>query len=241
MRLSFPGAALMLLTTVPLGFGDEKKSEKVEYLRPAGKEFVRECIFTIRRGDAGWNIESVTGRGDTRLTVIATYDQQEQLTAAQATLTKGDQKSNVIVEINSGKAKVKREGQDAQEFEVPKGVIVTSAPDWTDTFLLCRRYDRKAQGKQSFPGLWISPTQKAQLLTFTIERKGSDAIQHEGKKLELDRFTIRIRGNSEYTAWADAKGTMVRLIPMPFKEGSVTGLLLHGYEKSAVGLKPPAE
>lgn len=241
MRLSFAGAALVILTTAPLGFGDEKQGEKVEYLRPAGKEFVRECIFRIQRGDAGWNIESVTGRGDTRLSVTARYDRQEQLTGAQATLTKGDQKSYAVVEVSNGKAKVKREGQDAQEFETPKGVIVTSAPDWTDTFLLCRRYDRKAGGKQSFPGLWISPTQKAQLLAFTIERKGSDTIEHEGKKLELDRFTIRIRGNSEYTAWADAKGNMVRLIPMPFKEGSVTGLVLQGYEKSAVGLKPPAE
>lgn len=115
------------------------------------------------------------------------------------------------------------------------GVIVTSAPDWSDTFLLARGYDRKKGGKQEFPGLWIHPSQPTQVLRFSIEKVGSDTIVHEGKKIELDRCEIRIRGNSGYAAWIDATGRLIRLLPLTAKEG---GMVLEGFEQSAARLKP---
>jgi hypothetical protein len=104
-------------------------------------------------------------------------------------------------------------------------------------FLLCRRYERPRKGKQEFPALWIHPTQPPQLLTFSIEWQGTDSIEHDGKKIELNRFAIRIRNNSAYVAWADAQGRLVRLIPLPLPKGAA-GLTREGFEKSAAGLRP---
>jgi hypothetical protein len=67
---------------------------------------------------------------------------------------------------------------------------------------------------------------------------GSDTIEHEGRKLALDRCEIRLRGNSGYAAWLDPQGRLIRLIPLPAKEGSPPGMVLRGFEKSALGLKP---
>jgi hypothetical protein len=133
--------------------------------------------------------------------------------------------------VSEGKARVQRAGQKAQEFEVPPGVIVTSAPDWTDAILLCRRYDRAKGGKQSFPGLWIHPEQPGQRLPFAIDRTGEDTVEDAGKKLKLARYTIWLRGNSSYTVWADETGRLIRLVPLATKEGAPTGLVLDGYEK----------
>src|SRR5262249_1718929 len=105
-------------------------------------------------------------------------------------------------------------------------------------FLLCRGYDRKRGGKQEFLGLWIHPTQPAQLLPFTVERTGKGQIEHTGRPTDVERYTIRIRGPNSYVAWADPQGVMVRLLPTPLKEGTPTGLVREGYEKSTGRLKP---
>ena len=73
---------------------------------------------------------------------------------------------------------------------------------------------------------------------FTIGKLGTDSIVHDGKKLELDRFTIRLRGNSAYAAWADESGRMIKLMPLPFQEGVASGFVLAGYEQSAGSLRP---
>src|SRR5262249_3731411 len=97
---------------------------------------------------------------------------------------------------------------------------------------------RHKGGKQQFAGLWIHPVEHSQRLTFAIERHGADMIEHAGKKLKLDRFTIWLRGNSSYAAWVDADGKMIKLVPLPFKENAMNWLVLEGYEKSAAGLPP---
>jgi poly(3-hydroxybutyrate) depolymerase len=222
--------------TVPLQ--QQEKQEKARYLRLLPDKAVDECQFTQQAGAKGWNITSVTQRGATRLIVTARYDPQDMLAVAAATLHKGEEMSAVRVQVAAGKATIRRDGKDPEELDIPKGTIVTSAPDWTDTFLLCQRYDRGKGGKQEFPGLWIHPEQPAQRLTFSIERQGKDAIEHDGKKRELDRHLIRIRNNSEYAAWTDAAGRMIKLTSLPFKDSS-TELVLEGYEKSARNLRPP--
>jgi hypothetical protein len=166
------------------------------------------------------------------------YDDEDRPISARIALTTDGATKTATVQVKDGKATIRRDGQEPIEFDAPKGTIITSAPDWTDVFLLCRRYDRKRQGKQEFPALWVHPTQPPQRLTFTIERQGSDVIEHDGKKVELGRYAIRIRNNSSYLAWADAEGRMVRLIALPHKDARA-GLTLEGYEKAAAGLRPP--
>jgi poly(3-hydroxybutyrate) depolymerase len=222
--------------TAPLQ--QQEKQEKARYLRLLPDKAVDECQFTQQRGDKGWSISSVTQRGAMRLIVTARYDAQDMLAVAAATLQKGEEMPAVRVQVAAGKATIKHDGQDPQEFDVPRGTIVTSAPDWTDTFLLCQRYDRGKGGKQEFPALWIHPEKPAQRLTFSIERQGKDTVEHDSKKLELDRHLIRIRNNSEYAAWTDAAGRMIKLTSLPFKDSS-TELVLEGYEKSARNLRPP--
>ena len=159
---------------VPQGKDKPKKpnANNMRYLRPAGKEFVTECTFTLTRTKLGASIESLTERGKTKMLVKSSHDDQDRLVTAEATLTLDGIKKTVMVVVTDATAKVRRSGLPDQEFDVPKGVIVTSAPDWTDVFLLCQRYHRLKAGKQSFSGLWIHPEQASQRLTFAIERLG---------------------------------------------------------------------
>jgi hypothetical protein len=212
--------------------------ETARYVRPSDRAFVPESEITVKKSRTGLSVESVTGRGKSKLTVSSRYDDRGRLTAAEATLVTGDKKSAVSVTVTAGKATIRRDGQSAQELEVPADAIVTSAPDWTDAFLLCRRYDRKAGGKQSLPGLWIHPEQATQLPKFAIERTGGDTIDHAGKELKLDRYTIWLRGNSTYAAWSGDQGKLIKLVPLPYKEGAENWIVLEGYEKSASGLRP---
>lgn len=218
----------LLTSAIPLLATDTV--EKARYLRPAGAKFETECEFTRTRTKTATAIESVTSRGKTKLTVTARYDDQDTLTAAEAILLEGDKKRIATVTVAGGKAMVKRDGQPAQEFDVPKGVIVTSAPDWTDVWMLCRRYHRTKGGKQEFAGLWIHPVQPSQRLTFAIERTG--------KKQDLDQYKIWLRGNSSYAAWADSKGELIKLVPLPYKDGATNWLVREGHEKSTAQLRP---
>src|SRR5262245_29378636 len=227
----------LLLPCVLLGDPAGEVVDKARYLRPSGRAFVFECEIVLKKSKGGSSVESMTERGKTRLTVTSSYDDGGRLTGAEAKLG-GDKDKTATVEVAAGKARFQGKGKEAQQFAVTPGVIVTSAPDWTDTFLLCRRYDRKKGEKQSFPGLWIHPEQAGQSVTFAIERTGQDAIDHAGKKLDLDRHTIWLRGNSSYAAWADARGKMIKLVPLPYKENAANWLVLEGYEESAAGLRP---
>jgi hypothetical protein len=208
-------------------------TQSYRFVRPAGDKFVTECTFAVTRDKAGWSITSRTGQ----MEVEAKYDSEDRLQSAKATITKGKSSKSATVQVKDGWAKIERAGADAQEFDVPKGTIVTSAPDWSDVFLLCRRFDRTKNGKQEFPALWIHPEKPARRLTFTIELHGTDRIEHDGTGIGLVRYQIHIRDNSAYMAWAHADGRMVRLLPLPVKD-SAAGMTLEGYEKSAGGLRP---
>jgi hypothetical protein len=206
----------------------------IRYLRPAGDKFAAECEFVITRDTTGWTIVSRTGR----MEVEARYDKEDRLISAKSSLSDGKSSKVATVKVKDGKATVERVGAEPATFEVPKGTIVTSAPDWTDIFLLCRRFDRSAKGKQEFPALWIHPEKPARRLTFSIEPQGIDPLKHDGIKIELTRCLIKIRDGSAYAAWADDDGRMIRLIPLPAKNVAA-GMTLEGYEKSAAGLTPP--
>ncbi len=213
---------------------------KLRYLRPAGDGWTSECVFTIAKRNDGWSIAGVTERGPLRLTLEAAYGPKDALATSVLTIRSGDKESISIVTARDGAARVQLWEQPLKMLQVPAGVIVTSAPDWTDTLLLCARYDHAAAGKQTFSALWYHPEQSVQLLKLSIERQGYDTIRHDVKDVKLARFTIHLRGNSQYAAWATMEGTMVRLIPLPAKEKQRSGLVLEGYEKTgAVGLSAP--
>lgn len=207
--------------------------QEARYVRPTGE---RECTFTVRSERSDWSIESVTERGRTVMTVASRHA-SNGLVGATATLVRGEERRVVRVSVDGGRATVTRPGGESREVDVPEGVIVTSAPDWTDTFLLCRRYDRARGARQEFPGLWIHPDRDPFRLTLVAERKGTDEIDHGGKALPLDRLELRLRGNSRYAAWVDPDGRMVKLVSLPYGEKS-TRLVLEGFRRSTEGLAP---
>jgi hypothetical protein len=230
---------ILLAAHARTSLGGDPSAETVCYLRAAGEKFATECKFQITRQQSGWTITGRTDRGNVKMEVETRYDENDQPISARVVLTTDDTSKTARVVVKDRKATVEREGKALELFDAPKGTIVTSAPDWTDVFLLCRRYDGKRKGIQESAALWIHPTQPPQRLTFSIELQGSDVIEHDAKKIELSRYGIVIRGGSRYAAWADAHGRMIRLMPLPFK-GERSGLTLEGYEKSAAGLSPPA-
>ncbi len=214
-----------------------RKPEMTCYVRRAGQTFATECKFRITRLPSGWTIKSWTNRGTVHMEVETRYDGHEQPTSAHVVLTRDGRVQTAKVLVKDGKATILRDGKPAETFDVPKGTIVTSAPDWTDVFLVCRQYDRKRKGTQEFPALWVHPAEAPQRLTFSIEWQGADTIEHHGKKTALSRYGLVIRNRSRYVAWADAEGRMIRLLPLPLK-GTPSGLTLESYEKSAAGLRP---
>src|SRR5262249_31113584 len=137
-----------------------------------------------------------------------------------------DYKAVATVETKDGKATVHPKDRPVATFPAPAGLIVTSAPDWTDAFLLCRRYDAKKAGKQKFVGLWIHPKQDALLLELTIAAEGRDMVKRDGKEVELTRSRITLRGPQAYLVWMDAGGKLIKLVAA--KGGS--GLIRDGWE-----------
>ncbi|MCI0639024.1 MAG: hypothetical protein L0Y72_14455 [Gemmataceae bacterium] len=228
---SFFAQVIGLALASSFASGGEKES--YHYLRPAGKAFATEAKITVLRDKDEWRVTSVTESGKGKMTIEARYDAQQVLLDAGAMWQDEKTKAEAKVTVTAGKAKVERVGGIAQEFMLPDGkAIVTSAPDWADIFLLCRHYDRKRGGKQSFTGLWIHPTQPAQVIPFHIEESGGDFVKNDGKDIKLHRFRIQIRGPNPYLAWADEFGKLIRLVPMPLKKDALpAGLVLAGFEE----------
>ncbi len=196
--------------------------EQVRYLRATARGAAPECSFTIAPAGTGWSIASLTGS----LTVEARYGAGDDLLDARASLASG---ASATVGVADGLARVSRPGHPPQEFAVPKDVVVTSAPDWSDVFRIARRWKASGPARQEFAGLWIHPAQPAQRLVFSAERSGVDVLDG----LRLERLTIRLRGNSPYAAWVDPGGRLIKLVSLPFKPGS-TVLTLEGVDASAL-------
>lgn len=213
----------------------QNKEETFRYLRPGPKGFVADTTITFRDMKDGWSLESATG-GDKGMKVTARYDNKDRLLSAEAALLKEGVRATV--EVDKAVAQVLTKELGVQKFPVEPRVIVTSAPDWGDIFLLCALYDVKAGGQQKFVGLWIHPTQKSMLLPFTVTAEGSDIIDRDGKKVPLGKYRIQIRGPNPYLAWADAEQNLVKLMPLPVKDGRPTGLIREGWEKSWEVLAP---
>ncbi len=167
-----------------------------------------------------WRMTSRTGA----LTVSSCYGAGGLLMEAEAGMRA---LSPVLVEVAGDRARVRRPGHEAQEFDAPPGLIVTSAPDWTDALLICHRWRRDGAARQEFPGLWIHPEKPAQRLTFSAERAAAG---------DLERLTICLRGNSAYAGWVDSAGRMIKLVSLPAGSGSAV-LVREGFEAVAASLR----
>lgn len=208
------------------------------FVRPSGDEWVFESEIKIERNEDATIITSVTGREKSRLKIVALFDAKHRLLEAKVTTERGEEKQSGRVSVTGEKARVSRHDGQETELDCPPGVIVTSAPDWTDAFLMARRYDRTRGGKQEFAGLWIHPTQQPLRPTFTIAREGEDTVEYHGETVRLDRYAITLRGGSRYVGWSDAKGRLVKLAPESSPRG---GIVLEGWEQATKSLIPPSK
>jgi hypothetical protein len=202
----------------------------LRYLRAGPTGGRPECAFTVRTLRDGWSIESVTGS----LRVFARYDARDRLVEAEV---RQGESEPARARREGDRLVVTRPGAEAQDFDAPPGLIVTSAPDWTDLFRIARLWDHPKGGRQEFAGLWMHPAQPAQRLTFSAERRGEDEAGLDGTVWPLDRLLVRIRGNSPYAVWTDREGRLVKLVSLPFGERS-TVIVAEGFERAAAALRP---
>ena len=135
----------------------------------------------------------------------------------------------------NGTATVTRADGQVDLRECPPHVIVTSAPDWTDAFLLMRRYDATQADEQEFAGLWIHPTREPINLTFKVARIGEDSVDFNGGRQQLDRFSIVLRGGSRYIGWRNQQQQLVRLVA---GQNDWPAIVLAGWEKATERLLP---
>jgi len=219
-----------------LGGGDKQESsETIRFLRVSGSEFVKETEIHLVRTDNRLVVTSITQRGEQTLTVTSRFDSNHVLTSAKVSLRRGQQTQSAAVSVADQTARVVRDGNKTNELACPGGVIVTSAPDWTDAFMAVRRYDPRGSTTQKFPGLWIHPTSKPLELTISLTRIGHDSVTLDKKTEKLDRFLLILRGGSRYIAWRNQQGQLVRLVPARKGTG---GIVLTGWELATRVLKP---
>ncbi len=212
----------------------ESTNEVFRYVRPSGDEFVTETEIRLRRDKKGLVVTSATERGQQKLSLVTRFAADQRLQSAEVTVARGEDEQSATVTASDGTARVKRVDGRVTELEIRPGVIVTSAPDWTDAFLLVKQYDADGELKQDFAGLWIHPTREPLLLTFRITRLGVDAVKRERAQVELVRFLVELRGGSRYIVWRDGRGRMIRLMPESQPRMS---LYLSGWEHTASSLE----
>ncbi len=205
-------AAVLLILLSHSVLSAEEKVEIARYLRPAGTGFQPETEIKVERLSDGQRFTSITQRGSNKLTLMSRFDNNGRLKFARVTAGPAEQQTATASNKN-GKATVTRDDGQIDQLDCPPGVIVTSAPDWTDTFLLVRRYDRRRAGQQEFSGLWIHPNRKPLFLALKITHHGTDTVTFDGASKKLDRYLIVLRNNSRYVAWGNADGQLVRLVP----------------------------
>ena len=214
---------------------DEHKSETIRFRRVSGSEFVKESEIHLMLTKQGFVVTSITQSGEQTLTVNSRFDSNDTLVSAKVTLRRGERKQSASVSVTDRTARVLRDGHKTKELACPVGVIVTSAPDWTDSFLAVRRYDPKGSTTQTFPGLWIHPSREPLELTIKLTRLGQDSVMLRKNIRMLDRLLLVLRGGSRYIVWRNQQGQLVRLVPAMEGKG---GIVLTGWERATRDLKP---
>jgi hypothetical protein len=205
----------------------------LEYVRPAGGQFVLESTVNLQKTADGFRFQSVTHRPKEKMTLRLRWDAKHSLQTAELEQETATGKQTATALVDKKSAVVKRPGQPDQQLTLPaEPVLGTTAPDWSDILLVLRRYDPKRGGKQEFAGVWFHPVKSALALTFTVEELGKDMIADGDKKLTLGRYRVQLRSGA-YLVWADGQGKVFKLMPPGRPEGAV---ILKGHEKSTAGL-----
>jgi hypothetical protein len=204
------------------------------YLRRAGARLVLESEVTEERRAGEWKYQSITHRPAEEMKLVLSFDRDQHLQAAQLEHTTRGGKKSAAARFAGKAVVVTRDGAEMKKLIFDKEpVLATTAPDWTDIFLLVRKYSLNAGGKQEYAGLWFHPSQPARQMTFTINRVGGDTITIKGQKQELHRYLITLRSGA-YLAWADGNGMAVKLMPPNRPQGAV---VLEGFEEATRELK----
>ncbi len=211
------------------------ESETIRFLRVSGSEFVKESEIHLMQTEQSFVVTSITQRGEQTLTVNSRFDSNRTLVSAKVTLRRGERTQSASVIVTDRTARVLRDGNETNELACPGGVIVTSAPDWTDSFMAVRRYDLKGGTTQTFPGLWIHPPRPPLELTITLTLIGHDSVMLRNSSKILDRFLLVLRGGSRYLVWRNQQGQLVRLMPATKSSG---GIVLTGWELATRDLQP---
>lgn len=227
--------ALSCCQSASRGADKHESSKTFRFLKVSGSEFVKETEIHLLRTQESFVVTSITQRGDQTLTVTSRFDSKNALTSASVTLRRGKRAQSASVRVTDRTARVLRDGNETNELACPGGVIVTSAPDWTDAFMAVRRYDLKGSTTQKFSGLWIHPTREPLALTLKLTRLGHDSVILCNKSVNLDRFLLVLRGGSRYIVWRNQQGQLARLVPAMKGSG---GIVLAGWERATRDLKP---
>jgi len=217
-----------------LAAAEPDKPTTLRYLRPSGDKFVLEsAVTTTRDKDGTTTYVSLTDRGSEKMTLTLRFNKKGEIKEAEAVQETAQGKKQVSATLDNSKIRLVQDGATHDILNPPANPIVTTAPDWSDIFQLVQRYDGKKGGKQEFSGLWIHPTKKTLMLTFTIERLGSDTIKVKDAEMKLDRYRVRLR-SGDYLVWADPSGRVCKLLPPGAKASPV---VLEGYEEATRELK----
>jgi hypothetical protein len=209
---------------------DSAAGDKVlKYVRPSGDSFSPESELRRQERDDGYEIISTTHRPGVKLTLTSRYGAGGDLREANVTVENGKQSQSATATVTGQRVEVRRAKGEPRTLDCPAGVIVTSAPDWTDAVLAVRRFDPKGKDTQEFPGLWIHPAQEPLRITIKLTRRGKQTVLRENEKLHLVRYLLQLRGGSRYELWADPSGQLIRLAP----DGNPRpAMILSGWEKT---------
>jgi hypothetical protein len=210
---------------------DPEKPSVSRYTRPAGDKFVLESEITTSSKGPESTYTSLTDRGNEKMTLTLRY-RDKKLTSAEAIQSTKEKSSTVQMTTNGTTAEIRR-GEKVETIKDIPEPIVTTAPDWSDIFLLVQRYDAKKGGKQDFVGLWIHPVKETLKLSFSIEHQGTTSITVKERKIALDQYRITLRSGA-YLVWADESRTVYKLISANGK-GPV---FLEGFEDATKDLLP---
>ena len=207
--------------------------EKLRYVKPVRGRFVLETEITIARNTQGTNYTSVTRRGMRQLTVHSRFDKKRRLVDAQVTLKTDSGTQTASAKARGKTVSIKKQDGAIVEFKCPPGVIVTSAPDWTDAILCTRAFDNRKGKTQQFAGLWIHPTRQPLRLTFTLTLDGTQRLRNQGTPQDVERFTLTLRGGSRYVVWRNQQRQLVRLAPSKTPSQAI---FLAGWERASFKL-----
>ncbi len=240
--ISLPRIALLwfagvsgLLGSIARAQADEPAAEKFQYVRPAGAEFIPETEFKLETATTGRVITSVTQQGQQKLTLVSRYRGEEELLGASVTVLRaGQPEESAEVRVTGERGRILRRDLPDITLPCPPGVIVTSAPDWTDAFLAVRRYRHRGPATQTFAGLWIHPQREPLELSIQLTKIGQDSVRRGDEPEQLDRFRLVLRAGTTYTVWGNSQQQLVRLLPARASGG---GIVLRGWEEATRELR----